>query len=487
MKILRGRWELGIGRLALSVGKAGLLAGVAWFLGLSVSAQAQEFPSKAPDDLPVSSVVLPKRVVVTLKNGLKIVMMESHRTPLITMQLVVRAGSIYDPADSPGLASAVANQLTAGTGTMTAFQIRVAAERLGGSLSATASQDYASIVAAGLGTDAKPLAALLADALLHPQFPEAELNSYKQLTTQGLIVQQQNPDFLASEQLAKTLFEGTRYGRETATPAGIQALTPASLKLFYQLHYSPTGAFLLVVGDFKAKAMQAILEKQFEPWKVIRGAVEALETPRIATKKGRKIYLVSRPGSVQSNILIGKTTLRRDDPAYYALQVTNHMLGGSSSSRLFNSVREQKGYAYSVSSRLAANALTGTFTASAQTRTAVTADALKEMISQMQKISDRQPENTELEAIKNNLAGNFVIGLTSQATATTYLFNVEQFNLPDDWLESFRDKILSVRSIDVQRTAQSLLQTDNLAIVVVGDANALRDSLKAVGEVIEVK
>ena len=459
-------------------------------LSSNVDSKAQGFPSKPPEDLPYSQVVLPKRVVVTLKNGLKIVMVESHRTPLVTMELVVRAGSKYDPADSAGLASAVANQLTAGTESMSAFQFQVSAERAGGSVNASASPDTATLIATGLSANAKSLAGLLADALLRPKFPESELKNYKQLTTQGLIVQKQNPDFLANEQLNKVLFEGTAYGRASATPAEIQALTPDKLRLFHQLHYSPEGAFLIVVGDFKAKAMQAILEKQLDPWKVIRGAAQPLPPvvpPKALSFNGKKIYLISRPGSVQSNILFGKTTLKRDDPAYYTLQVANHILGGSTSSRLFNSVREVKGYAYSVNSRLAANSLTGYFTAAAQTRTAVTTDALKEMIAQMQKMADRQPEEVELEAIKNNLAGNFVIGLTSQATTAAYLFNVEQYNLPDDWLDSFRDRIQSVRPIDVQRNAQSLLQTGNLDIVVVGDADKLRESLKTVGDVIEIK
>ena len=447
---------------------------------------AQEFPKTPPADLAISPSMSPKRESFMLKNGLKVIVAESHRTPLVTMQLVIKAGSTTEPAGSPGLANAVASQLTAGTDKMTAYQLRVAAERLGGAVAASATPDYALISATGLGANAKGLTGILAEALLHPKFPAEELKVYQQMSLQGFIAQRQNPDFLANEQLLKAIYgESSPYGRASSSPAAIQALTTEKMRAFYQSRYAPEGAFLLVVGDVRANAILPLIEMQFGGWKVGVQS-QRLSELKPLPMKGRKIYLYNRPGSVQSNILIGKTTLRRNDPGVYALTVANHVLGGSTSSRLFNSVREKKGYAYSVSSRLAYNLLTGTFTSSAQTRTAVTAAALKEMLAQMRMMSDARVDETELESYKNNLVGNFAIGLTTQATTTTYLFNMEQYGLPEDWVESYRDRILAVKPVHAQRAAQNLLETDNLAIVVVGDADQLRDSLKEIGQVIDV-
>lgn len=464
----------------------GTTLSIALALAATLVFGAQEFPKTPPADLAISPSMSPKRESYTLKNGLKVIVAESRRTPLVTMQLVIKAGSTTEPAGSPGLAGAVASQLTAGTDKMTAYQLRVSAERFGGSVTASATPDYALISATGLGANAKGLTGILAEASLHPKFPAEELKVYQQLSLQGFIAQRQSPDFLANEQLLKAIYgESSPYGRASSSPAAIQALTPEKMKAFYQSRYSPEGAFLLVVGDVRASAILPIIEMQFGGWKV---GVQAQRLPesKPLPMKGRKIYLYNRPGSVQSNILIGKTTLRRNDPGVYALTVANHVLGGSTSSRLFNSVREKKGYAYSVSSRLAYNSLTGTFTSSAQTRTAVTAPALKEMLAQMRMMSDVRVDETELESYKNNLVGNFAIGLTTQATTTTYLFNMEQYGLPEDWVESYRDRILAVRPVHAQRAAQSLLETENLAIVVVGDADQLRGSLKEIGQVIDV-
>lgn len=456
-------------------------------IGLQTARAQDSFPASPPSDLPARSLTLPKTESHTLPNGLKIVVAESHRVPLVTMQLAVRAGSVLDPPEVPGLASAVANQMSAGTDKYSSYELRVAAEKLGGSVGVGASQDYATVSASGLAENLGPLADLMADVLLHPTFPDSELKTYKQLTMQGLILQRQSPDFLAREELNKVLYGTHPYSVTSATPASIQSLTPEKLKGFYGDYYVPNDAILIVVGDVKAANVFSVLEKPLGGWKGHETHINEAATPPFPTQTGRRIYLVPRPGSVQSNILFGNVMFKRNDPDFFPLLVANNILGGGSGSRLFANVREKQGYAYDVRSSAGYNIQTGTFTESAQTRTAVTAPALKLMLQETDSIRTQPVSEQELKDTKGYLTGVFALQLTSQAGLAGSLLTVELYHLPPDYLATLRDKINAVTTADIQRASQRAMLSDKAVIVVVGDADQLRDSLKEIGEVEEIK
>lgn len=450
------------------------------------AARAQgAFPSSPPPDLPARPVTLPAIETRTLPNGLKVVVAQSSRVPLVTLRLAIPAGSAADPKDAPGLAAAVASQLTAGTDKYTSLQLKEAAERLGGSISASANDDYTVVSTGALAENFRAITDLLADALLHPAFPESELAVYKSLTQQGLVVQRQNPAFLAQEQLAKALYGGHPYGTITTTAEAVNALAPAALRGFYDAHYVPEGAVLIVVGAIKPADAFDIVRAALGGWMGKLGAA-ASEPPAPTVPEGRTVYLVNRPGSVQSNILFGNVAIRRNDPDYYPLLVANAVLGAGASSRLFGDVRERLGYAYDVRSSAVPRLLAGDFTEAAQTRTAVTAPALAEMLKQEERIRTEPVSPTELAAAKALITGNFVLSLTSQSGLADRLLQMEVYHLPPDYVTKFKDRIDAVTAADVQRVAQKYMLPDRSAIVVVGDATQLRDALKQFGTVEEV-
>lgn len=436
-------------------------------------------PATPPPDLPARAYRLPRLDTRTLPNGLKVVVAESHRVPMVTLRMAVQAGSVQEPQELPGLASAAASQMTAGTEQYTSLQLREAAENLGGSVGVSAGDDFATVSASALSENAGPLIELLADVLLYPTFPENELNIYKGMTLQQLVVQRQSPAFLANEQIAKALYGAHAYGVVAPTPAAINALTRDKLLAFYKEHYTPTGAVLVVVGDIQPAEVFHAVEKALGGWSGRGTAASA--PPAFPTLEARHLYLVNRPGSVQSNIILGNLALKRDDPDYYALALANAILGGSGfNSRLFANVREKQGFAYDARSALSPRALAGDITASAQTRTDVTAPALTEMLKEVERIRTEPVGDAELQAVKNFVNGTFVLSLDLQSGLADRLLTQEAYHLPADYLTTFRDKINALTVADIQRVAQKYLHPDRAAIVVVGDADKLRDSLKAI-------
>jgi zinc protease len=462
-----------------------LLAAGSLLLQVSTASAQGTFPTKPPASLPPRPFSLPASETRTLPNGLKVIVTESHRVPLVTMRLAVRAGSILDAPDQPGLASAVADQMTAGTAKYSSLQLREAGENLGGTVNVGAGDDFAMVSGSALAENAAPLIDLMAEVLLHPTFPENELGIYKGLTLQRLVVQRQNPSFLANEQISKALYGDHPYGVVSTTRAAVEALTRDRLLDFYRAHYVPAGAVLVVVGDIKPKAVFDKVSQALGGW--TGSAASATNLPDFPTRDARQLYLVNRPGSVQSNIVVGNLALKRGDPDYYALTVANTILGGGSDSRLFDNVREKHGYAYSVGSALDPRALSGDFTASAQTRTDVTAPALTEMLKEAETIRSAPVSSDALQNAKNYITGTFVLRLTSQSGLADQLLNVEVYGLPSDYLTTYRDRINALSAGDVQQAAQKYIQPDKAAIVVVGDADKLRDGLKAIAPVSEVK
>ncbi|MGC8666966.1 MAG: M16 family metallopeptidase [Chthonomonadales bacterium] len=450
-------------------------------LFLPMPGASQEFPASPPADLPARPFRMPPVFTSVLPNGLKVLVAQSRRVPLVTVRLAIPAGSVYDPASSPGLAAAVANQLTAGTDKYTSRGLREAAEKLGGSLSARAGTDFVTVQASALSENVRPLLELLADALLHPSFPAEELSIYKGLTIQRLSIQRQDPSFLAEEQMDRMLYGNHPYGVAAPSAAAVQALTPDALRTFWRSHYAPAGSVLVVAGDVDGKRTIEAVRQVLASWSGSPPAQPA--PPADEPASGRRVLLVDRPASVQADILMGNRAIRRNDPDYYALSVASAILGGSASSRLFLTVRERDGYAYDAHSSVNPQRLAGAFTEAAQVRTEATVPAIEEMIRQTEKLRTEPVTQQELSAVQNYIKGRFVLQMVTQAGLADALLAQQIYGLPADYLTAYRSRIDAVTAADVQRVAQRYMNTQQFRIVVVGDGARLREALQTLGPV----
>jgi predicted Zn-dependent peptidase len=445
--------------------------------------QTEEFRKSAPAPLAPRSINLPKPAETTLPNGLKVVIVEDKRLPITSIRLAFRSGSVNDPAEMYGLTAMMASQLNEGTTTRTSLQIAEETERVGGSIGAAPGSDFTTISASALSNYASQIMRLMADVVLNPSFPENELTLAKKNTLQNLQYQRSQPDFLSNEKVSQVLYGQHPYSRVSPTAESVNAMTRDRLAAFHKQMFVPNNAVMVIVGDVDRAAVLKEVETLFGKWQ--KGEIANPSFPAPPARTARNIYVVDRPGSAQSNIALANLALPRTSPDYFPALLLNQILGGGASSRLFMNLREEKGYTYGAYSSFDMRKQTGAFEASAEVRTPVTGDSLKEFFAELERIRTTEVPAQELQDAKNYLTGVFPIRLETQEGLTGQVLMMQLYNLPTDYLATYRDKINAVTAADIQRVAKQYIAPDKLAIVIVGDAGAISEQIKPYAQKIE--
>ena len=442
---------------------------------------AESWRKIPPRHAPPRPFQLPERKEIKLDNGLTLVMIEDHRSPIVTLQLGIPAGSASDPERQPGLAEATAQLLTEGAGARSAEELARETETIGGRISASAGDDYTTVTASVVSENAGRLLELFGDVVLRPAFPESELELYRKNRIQVLTVQRQEPAFLVSEQFNQIIYGAHPYAVSSPTPESVASLTRVGVESFYRSSYTPDGSALVIVGDFDSSGVEARARAIFGSWKA--PAASARKVPGIKERTGRRVYLIDRPGSEQADFRIGNLAVSHADADYFPLLVANAILGDGASSRLFLNIREQKGYAYDVSSTLNAPLWQGTFFGMASSRTEVTVPAIKEMLAEFDRLRGKEVGEADLQNAKNYLNGMFSLILSTQGGIAGQVVQMRMLGLKADYLESFRARVEAVTPAQVMAAARRHISADRPAIVVVGDASKLRRQLETVAPV----
>ena len=424
---------------------------------------------------------LPSVDTYKLANGLKVELVEDHRFPFVTMALGIKAGSTLEPTDKLGLADISAEMLTEGTKSRTSKQIADEVDEIGGGLSASSDYDYALLSGSALSKYSDRIFNLFTDVLFNPTFPDDELTLKKTNLIQVLAMKRSEPDFLAEERFQRVVFGKHAYGNVAPTPATVKAINRDDLQKFHDSNYLPNDSVLIVVGDFSPAKIKEMISSRFSDWK--SGDLPVAESPALPAQHGRHIYLVNRPGSVQTSIRVGNSSIERLDPDFFPMLVANQILGGAAQARLFLNIREQKGYTYGAYSGLSARRHPGSFAASSEVRTEVTAAALEEFLYELDRLRNVKPTDKELKDAKNYLCGSFQLGLETQSGLMQRLLEVNMYDLPDNYLQTYADKVMAINADDVRRVARKLIDNDNLVIAVVGDATKIKHDLEFFGVV----
>jgi len=436
-----------------------------------------------PPPLPNRPIKLPIAYETTLANGLVVVIVEDPRLPLVSYRLSLRTGDAHDPRELPGLMDMLTGLLTEGTKSRTSREIADEVARLGASLQAGASSDFTTVAASSLATFSDEILELLADVALRPVFPENEVELAKQNTKESLKQQRAQPSFLASEMVARVMFGDHPYSVTAPTPESIDATTRAHLIEFHRSTFIANNAVLVVAGDVQREAMLKRIENLFGAWP--GGTVEGNSFPPPPIRTSTSAYVVDRPGSAQANIVIANAGITRTSPDYFPMLVMHTILGANASSRLFMNLREEKGYTYGAYSSLDSRRTAGTFRATAEVRTAVTGDSLKEFFYELNRIRTEPVSEKEIGDAKAYLTGVFPIRLETQEGLIDQLVQIKMFGLPDNYLEIYRNKIQEVTIEQIQEVARKHVQPGQAAIVIVGDASQLEDQVKPYTDVIE--
>lgn len=445
----------------------------------------EDFRKQAPTPLPSRPFLLPKPVESTLPNGMRVIIVADKRLPLVSFRLAFGGGSASDPQNLPGLNDTLTSMLTEGTATRSSKQIADEVARLGGSLSAGSGADWITIRASSLSIYQDQMLGLLADVALNASFPESELTINKANAKQGLQFQRSQPAFLANERFSRVIYGNHPYGTVSSTAEALDGITRDKLLDVKKWYLRPGNATLIIVGDVRPDVVNRRLNELFGGWAnpTATGTGDGISdaTPAPA----RAIYVVDRPGSQQSSIMIGNLAIKRNDPDYFSVLVMNQVLGANASSRLFMNLREAKGYTYGAYSALDARKRLGNFEATADVRTPVTGAALKEFFYELDRIRTEPAPAKEMSDAKAYLTGVFPLRLETQEGLIEQLVTIRMMGLPVDYLETYRDRVNAVTAADVQRIAQKYVTPDKAAIVIVGDAKEIAEQIKPYATTIE--
>lgn len=452
---------------------------IAFVLSLLVSVVsfAQVDRSQFPKAGPAPIIKIGEAETFTLDNGLKVFVVENDKLPRVSFTLVLERDPLFE-GDKAGLTSYVGQMMMAGTTTRTKDQIDEEVDFIGASLGVSST----SISASSLKKHQGKILDLMADVLYNPVFPEEELEKLKKQSLTALATSKDEPNAISSR-LTRAMVYGKDhpYG-EVETEVTLSNVTVEDVKEYYNTFFKPNIAYLAIVGDMSKSEAEEVVNKYFSDWKPGDVPKFTYDSPSPASKN--IVGLVDRSSSVQTVIDIAQPIdLTLGDEDYISSRVLNQIFGGGSSSRLFMNLREDKGYTYGAYSSFSADKLIGEFSTSASVRTEVTDSAIVEFIYEINRLVDEGVTQEELDKAKSNLAGSFGRSLESPATIANFALNIERYDLPKDYYETYLQKMNALTVEDINQTADDLIDPDKLYITAVGNGVEIKDKLAQFGEV----
>jgi len=420
----------------------------------------------------------PNAAEKTLANGLRVFVVTDHKEPAVAARLLIMsAGSIKDPANSPGVAEMTANLLTQGTEKRSAKDIADAIDFVGGSLNASAGKDGTTVTLGVVRKDLDLGLDLMSDVVLYPAFKAEELDRQRQQLLSSLTVQYSDPQYLASAVFSRAVYGNSPYGLPgEGTPETVQKLNRDELAEFHGANYSPGDSFLAFAGDVTPDEAFAAAEKYFGVWTKKNISSNAPVLP--SSLSGKHVFLIDKPDAVQTQIRAGKLGIRRGDPHYIPVEVMNRIFGGGYNSLLNTEVRVKKGLTYGAYSQFAPHLYAGAFFVGTFTRTEATVEATKLVVDLLSKMSAGAVTPQQLNFARDYLAGVYPIQSETAEQVADRILTAAIFGLPPDYNRTYPDKVRGVTSSQVDEMAKRYLSTDDLDIVLVGNISAFRDALK---------
>ncbi len=417
-----------------------------------------------------------------LSNGLGLISVHLPGRALVSASLVLPSGASDEPEWQAGVTSLMARALTEGTKRHDAIGLTEAAERLGASLHAEAGWDGMSI---SVEVPAERLGAALelaAEVATEPTFPSADVERLRDERLNDLLQAKADPRRRADDAFVTTIYaEGSPYGRPSGgTEETVPGLDAAALAALHGRRFDPSKMTLIVGGDLDAvgEDVRSIAESRFGAWPA-NPAAESPSTPLVAAaRKERLVRVIHRPGAVQTEIRVGHLGLPRLIPDFHALSVMSAILGGLFNSRLNRKLREEKGYTYGANAGFDRRRGAGPFAVRAAVNTEVTVPAIQDMLAELEKMCGSPPTRDELHAARDYLVGVFPLRFETPPAVVGAIAGLVIHGLPMDELDRYRPSIEAVSSNDVATAASTHIRPDELAIVLVGDADAILPELE---------
>ena len=437
--------------------------------------------TKAPESGSVRSFQFPSVISSTLPNGLGLRIARMTRVPLVTVTVVLDGGEALLPDASGGLAVLSGQALEGGSTKLSGPELAESLEGIGTGLSVHTGWDSNTASLTCMAERMEEAVALLAEALLRPAFPPEEVERVRNQRLAAIRQRQMDPGSLADDAAAHFFYsDSVPYHRPLAgTRESVEGFGPEEIRSFISEYYRPSGAGMVVVGDVEISEVDALARAHFGDW---NGSPEEREPvsaePRFLE---RRVLVVDRPGSVQSEIRIGQMGVPRSTPHFFPLQLFNTILGGAFTSRLMLTLREEKGFTYGVRSRFSLRRGAGPFGISMAVATEVTADAVRAALAELEGLLQDGPTETEVDRSRDYIAGVFPLHLETTGQVAARISELQIYDLPDDFFGSYRDRIREVTAETALAAGRDILRPNELLVVVAGDAEGIRGPLEDLG------
>ena len=447
--------------------------------GLAVPAAAQH-GTTPPPAAPLRPFRVPQPQEFTLANGVRVVVVPQTALPIVDGRILVRSGSVYEPAAKAGLAQLTGNLLDQGIPGMTASQITARMERLGAQFSTSAGYATAYVdVTALKGVFAEAMT-LAARTVMQPTFPESEFTRIRTQMLAGAVQRQSTVEGLSAEAFARAVFQpGSPYARVPGgSKATLETLTLNDVKDWHRRTYSPANTTLLLVGDLTVAEARQIAQQALGSWNAPAVQLPPVANP-VQPAQGTRVILVDRPGSVQSGVWVGQAGMGYGDPAYFPMLALSNVLGGGFKARVNMNLRERHGWTYGAFTSFTPRAQVGTFAITSSVRTNATDSAVAEAVREYRRVATEPVPAEELQSTVQNIVGSFPNTVQTVQGLTGRMETLLVYGLPLDFWSSYRERVAGVTPADLARVGQQKLSTNALTIVVAGDLSKIEAPIRA--------
>ncbi|MBI5789403.1 MAG: insulinase family protein [Candidatus Schekmanbacteria bacterium] len=411
---------------------------------------------------------LQKAERTVLDNGMVLLLLEQHALPIVTVEVSLKAGGVYDPPAKEGLANITANLLSRGTKQFSAQGLAQAIEFVGGDISSSADTDFAEINLTILSKDLDLGFKLMGEVIAQPTFPQEEMEKEQKEIVGDIIQEKEDPSAVAGKRFNKILYGTHPYNHpEEGWEESVPNLTRQDVLDFYQKYYRPNNAVMVVVGDITKSQLDELLKKYLSAWEKRDLSLPVI--PEAQPLPAKTVELIDQE-LTQATVLLGHKGISRSHPDYYQLYVMNYIMGGGGfSSRLLANIRDEKGLAYSAASYFYPLFYGGAFQATIQTKNENTPQVIEATLSEIKRMRTTPVSAEELESAKSFITGSFPLKLDTNSKIAGYLAYMENFGLGLDYFEKFPQYINAVTAGQILQVAQKYLEPENYLLVVVGN------------------
>jgi zinc protease len=411
-----------------------------------------------------------------LENGMKANYVQYGIVPKVTVNLIIKTGNMHESADQVWLSDLTGNLMREGTTSMDFAAISKNVAAMGGELYVNVSTSQTTVSSSVLSEFADDLIKVMSELVMHPSFPDSEIERLKNDLKRQLAVQKSIPQTLAVEKFNQVIYPDQPYGYFFPTEEMIDSYTVDMVKDFYIKNFGANRSVLYVVGKFDESEVSTAVKNSFASWT----SGPEVNYPEVTEQHTSDVFLIDRKGAPQTTIMLGLPTITPHDPDFVALEVTNSLLGGSFGSRITTNIREDKGYTYSPGSTVQNRPGSTIWYERADVTTEFTGASLKEIFKEIKRLQDEVPSKEEMDGIQNYEAGIFVLRNSSPGGIIGQLNFIDTYGLDDSYLTEHVKNIYAVTPEKVSQITKDLLQFEEMTIVLVGDSALVKEQYSEV-------